>query len=189
MLEAGFTLASLEGEKAKWTKGDDYAVFDRSVYGAQSYHYCPHKGAVGKLYEGEVVDVDALPLPLVAPDIGKVTSKIKGKKTAPRDIGDGFDALNAGAPDEYTISDLRSALSFPKWQNPSDDYETWIGNGIRLASLKDTEYEDDAKALWLEYSARSPANNPDVTEDKWETFTAERSSYRGIFAASQDIGW
>ncbi|TQI77974.1 uncharacterized protein (DUF927 family) [Serratia fonticola] len=188
MLEAGFTLASLEGEKAKWTKGDDYAVFDRSVYGAQSYHYCPHKGAVGKLYEGEVIDVDDLPLPLAAPDIGK-TSKTKGKKAAPRGIGDDFDALNAGSPDEYTISDLRSALSFPKWQNPSDDYETWIGNGIRLASLKDTEYEDDAKALWFEYSARSPANNPDVTEEKWETFSAERSSYRGIFAASQDIGW
>ncbi|SQJ28890.1 P4 alpha zinc-binding domain-containing protein [Salmonella enterica subsp. enterica] len=93
------------------------------------------------------------------------------------------------APDAFVIGDLRSALSFPKWQNPSDDYETWIGNGIRLASLKGTEYEDEAKTLWFEYSARSPANNPEFTEEKWETFNAERSSYRGIFADSQNMGW
>lgn len=93
------------------------------------------------------------PLPVTAPEAKKPTSTAKGKKNAQEAIA--VDSAPFPAmPDEFTISDLRSALSFPKWQNPSDDYETWAANGIRLASLKGTEYEDNAKALWHEYSAR-----------------------------------
>lgn len=161
MQEAGFTLASLNGQKARWENSDDYLVLDRSVYGAQSYLYCPHQGALANQYKGEAIDVDTLPRPTKVPDV-KTTSTAKHRKTAQKAAGDDSDPFPL-APDEYTMSDLRSALSSSEWQNPSDDYETWVGNGIRLASLKGTEYEDEAKALWLEYSARSPANNIIVT--------------------------
>lgn len=186
MQSAGFTLVSLEGQKSRWEKGGDYVALDRSVYGQQSYLYCPHKGAKVQTYAGEIIDVDALTQSAEAPKAKKPTSKTTATKQ-PQQAAEIDDM--ATAPDAFVIDDLRSALSFHKWQNPSDDYETWIGNGIRLASLKGTEYEDEAKALWLEYSARSVANNPEFTEEKWETFNAERSSYRGIFADSQNMGW
>lgn len=186
MQSAGFTFVNLEGQKSRWEKGSDYVALDRSVYGQQSYLYCPHKGAKVQTYAGEVIDVDALSLPAGATKTKKSTSKDTAEKQPQQDAE--VDDMST-APDAFVIGDLRSALSFPKWQNPSDDYETWIGNGIRLASLKGTEYEDEAKTLWFEYSARSPANNPEFTEEKWETFNAERSSYRGIFADSQNMGW
>lgn len=188
MQEAGFTLANLAGQKARWENGDNYLVLDRSVYGAQSYLYSPHTGAKSQQHAGAVIDVDVLPQPVAAPETKKPTNVAKSKKTDPVDSGEDSDPFPA-VPDEYTVPDLRSALSFHKWQDPSDDYDTWVGNGVRLSSLKGTEYEDEAKALWLEYSARSPANNPEFTEGKWETFTADRSSYRGIFADSQGMGW
>lgn len=188
MQEAGFTVASIDGDKARWVNGDDYVVFDRSVYGAQSYHYCPDIKAEAFTFDGEVINVDALPLPVTAPEDKKPTSTTRVKKNAQEAVAVDSDPFPA-MPDEFTVSDLRSALSFPKWQNPSDDYETWAANGIRLASLKGTEYEDDAKALWHEYSARSPAYREDYTEEKWETFVADRSSYRGVFADSQAMGW
>lgn len=188
MQEAGFTVANIDGDTSRWVSGGDYVVFDRSVYGAQSYHYCPDIKAEAFTFEGEVINVDALPLPVTAPEAKKPTSTTRGKKNAQEAVAVDSDPFPA-MPDEFTISDLRSALSFPKWQNPSDDYETWAANGIRLASLKGTEYEDDAKALWLEYSARSPAYREDYTEEKWKSFIADRSSYRGIFADSQAMGW
>lgn len=186
MQSAGFSLANRDGHKARWEKGSDYVVLDRSVYGAQSYLYCPHEGASVQTYTGAAIDVGALPPVEETLKATKPTSKAAGAKKAEQ-VAD-FDDMDA-EPDAFVIADLRSALSFPKWQNPSDDYETWIGNGIRLASLKGTEYEDEAKALWLEYSARSLVNNPEFTEEKWDTFNAERSSYRGIFSASQKMGW
>ncbi|CND45385.1 hypothetical protein [Yersinia pseudotuberculosis] len=36
MLEAGFMLASAGVKASRWTNGDDYILFDRTVYGAQS---------------------------------------------------------------------------------------------------------------------------------------------------------
>jgi putative DNA primase/helicase len=186
MQSAGFTLASLEGHKARWTKSGDYVALDRSVYGAQSYLYCPHKGANVQTYTGAIIDVDALPLPVETPREKKPTSKAVGAKSQEK-VAD-FDDMDV-EPDAFVIADLRNALSFTKWQNPSDDYETWVANGVRLASLKGSSYEDDAKALWHEYSARSPEYREDYTERKWDTFNAERSSYRGIFSASQKMGW
>ncbi|MFC0139679.1 hypothetical protein ACFFJN_06125 [Erwinia mallotivora] len=159
MQEAGFTIASIDGDTSRWVNGSDYVILDRSVYGAQSYHYCPDMKAEAFTFEGEVINVDARPLSVTAPG----TSTTRGKKNAQEAAGVDSDPFPT-VPDEFTISDLRSALSFPKWQNPSDDYETWAANGIRLASLKGTEYEDDAKALWHEYSARSPAWREDYTE-------------------------
>ncbi|CND45354.1 Zinc-binding domain of primase-helicase family [Yersinia pseudotuberculosis] len=43
--------------------------------------------------------------------------------------------------------------------------------------------------LWLEYSARSPEYCEAYTENKWVSFAAERSSYRGVFYESQKLGW
>lgn len=194
MQEAGFTLASLEGDKAKWTKGDDYVVFDRSVYGAQSYFYCPHEGAKTAVYEGEVIDVDALPLPVTAPKAKQSTSKAKGKKSAQQAAGVDFDALSASAPDEYTIADLRSALWHPAMLRKAFDNAGWITQGYRLASLKGSEYEDEARQLFIDWSVTAQeAYEDDLTEvaaKRWdETLEAETTSYRAVFLDAQALGW
>lgn len=191
MIGAGFTHAGTDGLKSRWELGEDYVIFDRSIYGEQSYVYCPDAGAHHQRYEGEAIDVDALPLPVTPPKAKKAASTANRKKTVQggNDFEDLDDADIPPAPDEFTLSDLRDALMSKHWQNPSDDYDTWVANGLRLASLKGTEYEDGAEALWLEYSARSPANIAEFTAEKWEGFVPERGSYRGVFSASQDKGW
>ncbi|WP_323861207.1 hypothetical protein [Xenorhabdus szentirmaii] len=88
MQEAGFALDSITGQKARWVKGSDYLVLDRSVYGAQSYLYCPHVGAESHLYHGEVIDVDSLPLPVTEPKSNKATSTTAKSKQSNTDESD-----------------------------------------------------------------------------------------------------
>ncbi|PNV02467.1 DNA primase, partial [Salmonella enterica] len=82
MQEAGFSFSSLADKKARWENGSDYVVFDRNVYGAQSYCYCPHTDAKAQNYAGTVIDVGALPEPAQPP---AKTVKSKAKKQRQRD--------------------------------------------------------------------------------------------------------
>ncbi|MDI5605437.1 DNA primase, partial [Salmonella enterica subsp. enterica serovar Kentucky] len=134
MQEAGFSFASLADKKARWENGSNYVVFDRNVYGAQSYCYCPHTDAKAQNYAGAVIDVGALPEPAQPP---AKAAKSRAKKQRQRDaaildIAD-FDDLNAG-PDNFIIADLRSALWFPAMLQKAWDNGAWIEQGYRLAS-------------------------------------------------------
>ncbi|WP_426576567.1 hypothetical protein ACP179_19495 [Xenorhabdus stockiae] len=123
MQEAGFTFDSFKGEKARWVKENDYLVFDRSVYYAQSYVYCPHVGAESATYHGEVVDVDLLPLPVTALQSDKATSKKEPQHVDEADFSD-IELI-----DEHLISDLRSALWHPEMLKQAQDNKTWSNNG------------------------------------------------------------
>jgi hypothetical protein len=142
---AGFALVSIEGKKAKWVNGADHVVFDRGVYSAQSYFYCPDAGAESYQYTGEAIDVDALPLPAATSKAEKGTSKGKGKKQRQHDAEaedfDDWGNLDTG-PDNFLVADLRSALSFPKWQNPTDDYDT--GRRTNPPAIADLQREQGA---------------------------------------------
>ncbi|MEY0287865.1 primase-like DNA-binding domain-containing protein [Providencia rettgeri] len=190
--EAGFTLQGVESNiKAKWVKGDDYLICDRGVYNEQSYLYCPDKSAECHYYEGEVINVDALPLPEIA-----LVSK-KGKATSDTttqsdDFAD-FDDLETF--DECLISDIRSALWYPEILKLAHNDHQWISNGYRLASLKNTELEDEARALWVEWSLTAADYYPDeqldeVAANRWDNdLEPNGSSYRGIFFEAQKLGW
>ncbi|HEM8846779.1 TPA: DNA primase [Proteus mirabilis] len=190
MQAAGFTLHSVTGrKKARWVKGEDYLICDRGVYGEQSYLYCPDAGAQCHSYEGAVIDVDTLPLP-VLPETERNT-----RSTKPEDSGDstGFDDLTE--PDEHLITDLRSALWHPDMLRQARSDHPWITNGYRLASLKGTVFEDEARALWIDWSLTAADSYPDeqlddVSAARWDNdLVPEGSSYRGIFADAQKSGW
>ncbi|CDH23208.1 DNA primase family protein [Xenorhabdus bovienii] len=189
MQEAGFTLESIKGEKARWVKDDDYLVFDRSVYGAQSYLYCPHAGAESNLYQGEVIDVDLLPLPVAEPQSEKPARNKTTPKSNEEDFTD-FDLI-----DEYVIADLRSALWHPEMLKLACDNKGWSDNGYRLASLKETEQEDEARQLFIDWSVTAQDAYPEedlheVAASKWDNYLhASTTSYRSIFGEAQKLGW
>lgn len=196
MTAAGFTFASLEESRARWEKGADYAVFDRTVYGAQSYCYCPHEGAETQLHTGDAIDVDALPSP-AEPLEGKTPrSKGKSKKQRQRDAAAAdtadFDDLNAG-PDEFVIADLRSALWFAPMLQKAYDDGAWIDQGYRLASLKGTEFEDDARQLFIDWSVTAQDAYEDdlatAAAERWDGLDPDKTSYKAIFADAQALGW
>ncbi|EBA0806630.1 DNA primase [Salmonella enterica] len=190
MQAAGFTLVSVKDSRARWEKGDDYAVFDRTVYGAQSYCYCPHEGALHERYHGDPVDPDALPAPVKPRD----TSKGKSKKARQSDADAAdFDDMNAG-PDEFVMDDLKSALWFPKMLEKAYDNGAWIDQGYRLASLKGTEYEEAARQMFIDWSVTAADAYPDeelddVAAKEWDRLEPDKTSYRAIFADAQALGW
>lgn len=75
--------------------------------------------------------------------------------------------------------DIRSALSF----FDPDDYAVWIANGQRLKHLL------NGFEVWLEWSAGSSKFDQREAEEKWATFTADRTGYAAIFAEAQRLGW
>lgn len=113
-------------------------------------------------------------------------------QTAPINAGDDLvDIVRAderehvlGKVNDETITDLRSALVVI----PSDDRDLWQRMGHALASLKGTEYENAARELFNEWSRKSPKCN-DAGLAKWDTFSAERTDYRAVFAEAKRHGW
>ncbi|HAK3334008.1 TPA: DUF927 domain-containing protein [Salmonella enterica] len=194
MKAAGFELIRLADSRARWERGADYAVFDRSVYSAQSYCYCPHEGALSERYYGSAIDPDALPAPVRPRDAQRTTSKAKKPKARQRDADAAdFDDMNA-APDAYVIDDLKSALWFPKMLEKACSDSAWIEQGYRLASLKGTEFEDAALQLWIDWSVTAADAYPDedlddVAAKRWYGLDPDKTSYKAIFADAQALGW
>ncbi|STT96538.1 putative prophage protein [Klebsiella pneumoniae] len=192
MQEAGFTLANLTGQKARWENGSNYLVLDRSVYGAQSYLYCPHVGAKSQLHAGAVIAVDALPEPAQPVAAPKPKAKKQAGHEASPETDADFDDLSIG-PDTSVISDLRSALWHPGMLQKAHDNGAWIDQGYRLASLKGTDFEDDARQLWIDWSVTAQdAYEEDLSEGaaaRWEGLEPDKTSYKAIFADAQVLGW
>ncbi|WKM73966.1 DUF927 domain-containing protein [Klebsiella oxytoca] len=190
--EAGFTLTNLTGQKARWENGDNYLVLDRSVYGAQSYLYCPHVGAKSQLHAGAVIDVDALPEPAQPTVSPKSKAKKPARHEASLEADAAFDDLSTG-PDTSVISDLRSALWHPGMLQKAHDNGAWIDQGYRLASLKGTDFEDEARQLWIDWSVTAQdAYEEDLAAGaaaRWEGLEPDKTSYKAIFADAQALGW
>ncbi|MCX7168617.1 MAG: phage/plasmid primase, P4 family [Rhodocyclales bacterium] len=90
-----------------------------------------------------------------------------------------------------TITDLRSTIPFFSAAD-ADDYQFWVPKfGHALASLKETEFAEEAREIWHEFSAKSPHYDTDETEAKWEGINPSESTYRSIFgwAAEPNRGW
>ncbi|MBV8658888.1 MAG: PriCT-2 domain-containing protein, partial [Burkholderiales bacterium] len=86
---------------------------------------------------------------------------------------------------EQTFVDLEDALSLV----PADDRDTWIRVGHALASLKSTEHEPRAKALWLAWSAKSAKFDPVADPGRWAGFRADRTGYPAVFNIAKQYGW
>lgn len=99
--------------------------------------------------------------------------------------------------DAHIESDLRSALWHPevlKLATPGVGlYSEWIAMGCRLASFIGTEFEDNAREIWLEWSmaAGGSADDIQVAEGRWDGgyLTPDRTGYAAIFTLAQSKGW
>ncbi|WP_323861206.1 DNA primase family protein [Xenorhabdus szentirmaii] len=97
--------------------------------------------------------------------------------------------------DEHVIADLRSALWHPEMLKQAYDNKAWVDNGYRLSSLKGTEYEEESRQLFIDWSVTAEDAYPEedlhaVVAHKWDNYLhASSSSYRGIFSEAQKLGW
>ncbi|MDE9456082.1 PriCT-2 domain-containing protein, partial [Xenorhabdus bovienii] len=158
---------------------DGPAKWDDSVYRPAQMVFLPDERAQFWSFTGQAVDVDTLlanaPVPIEIPD-----------DTEHDDLTRLVDLENI---DGTTFGDLRSALWHPRMLQHAENYPTWAAMGNRLAWFKDTDHEDMAKALWIEWSAKADKGDPEAATNKWEQLTADRTGYQSIFSLAQKAGW
>lgn len=87
-----------------------------------------------------------------------------------------------------TIVDLKSAVaSLPDdWAH---EYNAWTKVGLALASLKDTEFAEQALDLWHQHSARSAKYDREDAQRKWDGFKPTDITFRTLFEIAQGAGW
>lgn len=115
-------------------------------------------------------------------------AKAGGMTSAPSDDLDRIAALAAVTAE--TVTELRSTLDFFS-ESDASDYDFWVLKfGHAMASLKETEFADDACAIWHGFSAISTAlYNWDEAQAKWESINPDESTYRSIFTWAEERGW
>ncbi|WGM00528.1 AAA family ATPase [Arsenophonus nasoniae] len=169
----------------------DLAIkWDRSVYEPSHMVFAPHEGAKYESFEGTVVDVDTL----LASDNTPVIEQVDLPKPDNDDLTRLVDLQNIN---EQTFEDLRSAMFHPlvlaDAAPRSDKHDAWAAMGCRLAWFIGTEFEDWARSIWLEWSAKGGGSQDDVdiAAKRWDDgkLKAERTGYQSIFALAQKKGW
>ncbi|ECL1461032.1 TPA: AAA family ATPase [Salmonella enterica] len=169
---------------------DDYAVkWDHSVYNPDHMVYGPDENAVFERFTGEPVDVDMM----LATDISRVTdtgSSVAVRETDPDDLSRIVD-LNGIS--QQTFDDLHEVMWHPAVLADAEPgcgkYPCWAAMGNRLAWFKDTEWEDAARQLWIDWSIAGGGDGTSA-EHKWDSdqLTAERTGYQAIFARARKLG-
>lgn len=162
---------------------DDYELFgegvikwDRSVFNPAMMVFAPHDKAQFVEYHGKPINVDLFEF----------------TEEEERSV-----FVQAVGINPYIESDLRSALWHPemlKLATPGVGlYSEWIAMGCRLASFIGTEFEDNARELWIEWSmaAGGSAEDIQVAQGRWDDgkLTPDRTGYAAIFSLAQSKGW
>lgn len=165
--------------------GDEPIKWDRSVYEPSHMVFAPHEGAQFLEFDGAVINVGTV----LASDL------VLHRNVA--DISD-FDVVSdddlsrlvdLDNIDSHTFDDIRSALWHPQVLRLAENYPTWVDMGNRLAWFKDTDYEDKAKALWVEWSTKAAKGDEEAAINKWSQLCADRTGYQAIFTLAQKEGW
>lgn len=84
-----------------------------------------------------------------------------------------------------TVEEVRSAIAVLS----SESYDDWIRVGQALKSLEQAGFEDEARVLWHEFSARSAKYRAEQADEKWATFDPGRITFKSIFKWAQAAGW
>lgn len=165
---------------------DDYAVkWDRSVYNPDHMVYGPDENAVFERFTGAPVTVDILLAS--APEI------TVPEKTHTIDHDDLSRAVDLNGISQQTFDDLREVMWHPAVLADAEPgcgkYHNWAAMGNRLAWFKGTDWEDDARQLWVDWSI-SGGGDGTSAEHKWDSdqLTAERTGYQAVFAHAQKAG-
>lgn len=161
---------------------DGPANWDSRVYNPAQMLFLPDENAIFETFTGQPVDVDAL-LAAAPAEAVPSAAPVKGET-------DDFERLiELDAIDDNTFADLRSALWHPSILQLAESYPSWVDMGNRLAWFKDTEYEEQAQALWLDWSAAADNGDVDAAAAKWDQLTADRTGYQAVFSMAQKKDW
>ncbi|WP_291968735.1 AAA family ATPase, partial [Candidatus Symbiopectobacterium sp.] len=98
---------------------------------------------------------------------------------------------------QQTVDDLRSAMWHPSVladaQPKCGRHNAWASMCCRLAWFIGTEFENQARELWLEWSVAGGGSAADITEAelRWDDgkLVADRTGYQAIFTRAQKEGW
>lgn len=163
----------------------DYAVkWDHSVYNPDHMVYGPDEHAVFERFDGAPVTVDIL--------LANAPELSPAERPEYVEHDDLSRLVDLNHVTQQTFDDLRSAMWHPSVLADAGEhmYSRWVDMGNRLAWFKDTEYEDQARDLWLEWSAAGIGDDS-AAAAKWESndLKADRTGYQAIFTRAQQVGW
>lgn len=165
---------------------DDYAVkWDHSVYNPDHMVFVPDEKAIFERFTGEPVDVDMLLA--AAPEM---TTPKKAPSVDPDDLSRIVD-LNGIS--KQTFDDLREVMWHPAVLADAEPgcnkYSFWAAMGNRLAWFKGTDWEEEARQLWIDWSIAG-GDDGKSAEHKWDSdqLTADRTGYQAIFARAKQLG-
>nr|ELR5224914.1 ATPase [Providencia rettgeri] len=173
--------------------GDEPIIWDRSVYEPSHMVFAPHEGAQFLEFDGAVINVGVV----LASDLvlhSNATDISDFDVVSDDDLSRLVDLDNI---DSHTFDDIRSALWHPQVLNDAKPamgkHNAWAAMGCRLAWFIDTDYESQARDLWLEWSAAGGGSGDDVSEAarRWDEgkLKAERTGFQSIFSYAQKHGW
>ncbi|ECO7484818.1 AAA family ATPase [Salmonella enterica] len=165
---------------------DDYAVkWDHSVYNPDHMVYGPDENAVFERFNGSPVTVDIL--------LARAPEITTPDKTHTVDHDDLSRAVDLNGISQETFDDLHEVMWHPAVLADAEPgcgkYHSWAAMGNRLAWFKGTDWEDDARQLWIDWSIAGGGDGTSA-EHKWDSdqLTAERTGYQAIFAHAQKAG-
>ncbi|HCM6306807.1 TPA: AAA family ATPase [Salmonella enterica subsp. enterica serovar 6,14:y:1,7] len=165
---------------------DDYAVkWDHSVYNPDHMVYGPDESAVFERFNGSPVSVDIL--------LARSPEVIAPEKTHSIDHDDLSRIVDLNGISSQTFDDLREVMWHPAVLADAEPgcgkYPCWAAMGNRLAWFKDTEWEDAARQLWIDWSIAGGGDGTSA-EHKWDSdqLTAERTGYQAVFARARKLG-
>ncbi|EPC5166895.1 AAA family ATPase [Salmonella enterica] len=166
---------------------DDYAVkWDHSVYNPDHMVFVPDEKAIFERFTGEPVDVDMLLAgapEINAPERAKVSA----------DPDDLSRIVDLNGINKQTFDDLRAVMWHPAVLADAEPgcnkYSLWAAMGNRLAWFKGTDWEEEARQLWVEWSVAG-GDDGQSAERKWDSdqLTADRTGYQAIFARAKQLG-
>lgn len=166
---------------------DDPIQWDEKVYTAAQVLFMPDEHAQFWSFSGQAVNVDSV-LARCLP-YEKTTVKVSPDDD---DLSRWVDLDNVN---EHTFSDLRSALWHPEILSLAKakcgNHHEWAAMGNRLAWFRETDYEAQARQLWLEWSATGCDDDCAEAKRRWDEgkLAADRTGYQAIFSTAQKAGW
>ncbi|HGB5896476.1 TPA: VapE domain-containing protein [Salmonella enterica subsp. enterica serovar Kottbus] len=165
---------------------DDYAVrWDHSVYNPDHMVYGPDEKAVFERFTGSPVSVDVL--------LASAPEVTTPKKSPSVDRDDLSRAVDLNGVSKQTFDDLREVMWHPlvlaDAEPGCNKYSLWAAMGNRLAWFKGTDWEEEARQLWIDWSIAG-GDDGKSAERKWDNdqLTADRTGYQAIFARAQKLG-
>ncbi|HAF5679601.1 TPA: ATPase [Salmonella enterica] len=165
---------------------DDYAVrWDHSVYNPDHMVYGPDEKAVFERFTGSPVSVDVL--------LASAPEVTTPKKSPSVDRDDLSRAVDLNGVSKQTFDDLREVMWHPAVLADAEPgcnkYSLWAAMGNRLAWFKGTDWEEEARQLWIDWSIAGGDDGKSAGR-KWDNdqLTADRTGYQAIFARAQKLG-